>query len=279
MISVSGLSFRYAGSAGLALDGVSLTVPDGGFLGVTGHSGSGKSTLLNAINGVIPHHFTGDYYGSVTVDGRDTVETGIADLSRSVGSVLQDVESQMVASVVEDEIMFGLENFGFGREEAERRLTEALDGVGAADLRERETDSLSGGQKQKVAIASVLALSPGILVLDEPTGELDPVSSREIFKLLRRLNEERGVTVVVAEQKTQLLCEFARELAVMRGGGVVLNGPVRRVLGACGEMRRAGAGVPEFAELAGLLRERGLYYGDAPLNIDEAEIMVRSAAA
>ncbi|MCL1889416.1 MAG: energy-coupling factor ABC transporter ATP-binding protein [Desulfovibrionaceae bacterium] len=139
MIEIQNLSFRYAGGNKNALSDINLSVADGEFLGIIGSSGAGKSTLTYAINGVVPHHFNGDYYGKILVNGLDTVETGIDALSRQVGSVFQDIDGQMVAQVVEDEILFGLENFGIARNEIEGRLEEALAAAGdlAAEVRVR----------------------------------------------------------------------------------------------------------------------------------------------
>ncbi|MCL2320312.1 MAG: energy-coupling factor ABC transporter ATP-binding protein, partial [Treponema sp.] len=230
MVEIRNLSFRYNGGKENALSGINLSVAEGEFLGIIGSSGAGKSTLAYAINGVVPHCYFGDYYGEIRVNGMDTVETGIDTLSRQVGSVFQDIDGQMVAQVVEDEILFGLENFGIGRDEIEGRLKEGLAAAGIEDLRYRELSSLSGGQKQRTALAAVIALRPRIIVLDEPTGELDPQASRKIFECLRDLNKEHGITVIVVEQKIMLLCEFAKHLAVMSRGRLVLSGTVEEVL-------------------------------------------------
>ena len=276
MIRISGLSFRYRGGSEEALKEIDLTVRRGDFLGIIGSSGAGKTTLLHAINGIVPHHFRGEFYGSVEVDGSDTVENRPEDLARKVGSVRQDFESQMVSSVVEDEILFGLENFSVPRDDIEHRIADALDKTGIANLRERNIATLSGGQKQKVAIAAIIALMPEILILDEPTGELDPRSSRQIFLLLKELNEKHGITVVVVEQKIMLLCEFAGSLAVMDRGRIILEGPVAEVLTNSREMERAGVNCPRVVTLADRLREERLYDGPAPVSISEAEAMVRS---
>ena len=153
------------------------------------------------MNGIIPHCYPGDFFGSVVVEGNDTCETALTDISLVVGSVCQDIDSQFVASVVDDEMLYGLENFGVPHDEIEARMVEALEDMGIGDLRDRTIDSLSGGQKQKVAIASILALRPKVLVLDEPTAELDPASSVGVFDLLTRYAREHGTTVVVVEQK------------------------------------------------------------------------------
>ena len=137
MIQIQGLSFTYKGEKAPALREISLSVPDGGFLGVIGPAGAGKTTLARAITGMIPHHYRGDYYGRVTVNGLDTVDTSLNDLSRIVGMVFQNVESQIISPVVEDELLYGLENFGIPREEIPVRIEEALAKTGIPDLRER----------------------------------------------------------------------------------------------------------------------------------------------
>ena len=275
MIEIQELTFTYREEPSPALSGVSLSVPDGAFLGVIGPAGAGKTTLTRAISGVIPHHYTGDYYGSVRVGGLDTVDTPLTDLSRLVGMVFQDVDSQIISSVVEDEILYGLENFGVPREEIPARLNFALNRVGISDLRERTVASLSGGQRQKVAIASVIALRPRVLVLDEPTGELDPRSSRQVFSLLKSLNAEYGITVVVVEQKIMLLCEFADLLAVLVEGKIVRQGKTREVLAKSDELEALGVNCPRVTLLTRLLSEKLGKSLPVSVSLDEAEKLVR----
>ena len=275
MIDIQDLTFTYKDEPAPALSGISLTVTDGAFLGIIGPAGAGKTTLIRAVSGIIPHHYTGDYYGSVRVNGLDTVDTPLTDLSRLVGMVFQDVDSQIISSVVEDELLYGLENFGVPREEIPSRLEFALDRVGIADLRDRTIASLSGGQRQKVAIASVIALRPRVLVLDEPTGELDPRSSRQIFSLLKALNREYGITVVVVEQKIMLLCEFADMLAVLDQGKIVRQGKTREVLARSDELEALGVNCPRVTLLTRLLSERLGKSLPVSISLDEAEKLVR----
>ncbi len=275
MIQIQDMSFTYKGENQPALQEIRLSVPDGGFLGIIGPAGAGKTTLARAVTGMIPHHYKGDFYGSVTVDGMDTFETSLPDLSRIVGMVFQDVDSQIISPMVEDELLYGLENFSVPREEIPARIEEALQKVGIADLRERTIGSLSGGQRQKVAIASIIALKPQILVMDEPTGELDPRSSRQVFSLLKELNEEHGVTVIIIEQKIMLLCEFARQLAVLSEGRIVRQGDTRDVLAHSEELEALGVNCPRVTTLSRILGERTGERQPACINLDEAEAMVR----
>ncbi|MCR4578996.1 MAG: ATP-binding cassette domain-containing protein [Treponema sp.] len=285
MVQISKLTFKYEDSQENALENINLNVEKGDFLGIIGESGAGKTTLCSAINALIPHHFKGDYYGSVKVNGKDTFEIEPGMLALTVGSVFQDIDSQMLSTFVEDELLFGLENFGIPKDQIEERIASALKEIGIEDLRYREISSLSGGQKQKVAIASIIALEPEILVLDEPTGELDPASSRQIFQLLEKLNREKGMTIIVVEQKIMLLCEFARKLAVMEKGKLAAYGSVREVLQNAEKLEEKGVNIPRVVTLSRKLRHDGLIPAELAeeeclaLNSDEAANLVKKICA
>ena len=258
MIEIQELTFKYTDSKKNALENITLNIEKGDFVGIIGESGAGKTTFCSCLNGLIPHHYTGDYYGSVKVEGQDTFEIKPDKLALKVGSVFQDIESQIVSYFVEDEILFGLENFGVPADQIEGRITEALEALDIADLRHREISTLSGGQKQKVVFASILALQPEYLILDEPTGELDPASSLQIFKLLKKLNEEKGITIIIAEQKIMLLCEFVKKLLVLEKGTCVHYGEIRSTLTHQREMEEAGINCPRVLTLAGKMMDEGL---------------------
>lgn len=261
MIQIEDFTFRYREGAAPVVEGVSLSIPAGAFVGITGAAGSGKSTLTYAMNGIVPHCYPGDFYGSVRIDGMDTCEAGLTDISRVVGSVCQDIDSQIVSSIVEDEVLYGLENFGVPHREIPTRVTEALEAVGIADLRDRVIASLSGGQKQKVAIASILALRPKVLVLDEPTAELDPASSRAVFSLLAAYARDHGTTVVVVEQKIALLSEFADMLVIVDGGSIRFADEPAAVLAHSEELLALGVNCPRSTTLMNRLAAAGLYGG------------------
>ena len=261
------------------LQDISLSIPDGQFVGITGAAGCGKSSLTYVLNGIVPHCYPGDFYGSVHVDGLDTCESSLTDLSRLVGSVCQDIESQMVSSMVEDEILYGLENFAVPRAQIEGRIAQALDDMGIADLRHRAIAGLSGGQKQKVAIASILALNPRVLVLDEPTAELDPASSYNVFSLLKRYSQEHDTTVIVVEQKIALLSEFADRLLIVEDGGIRFDGAPAEVLEHADELLEMGVNCPRSTSLSVALRRRGLYAGAVCENVSQATAMVKEVLA
>lgn len=279
MIEIRDFTFQYRESEHPVVSGINLTIPDGAFVGITGAAGSGKSTLTYALNGIIPHCYPGDFYGSVVVDGLDTCEVALTDLSQVVGSVCQDVDSQFVTSIVEDEVLYGLENFGVPRDQIEGRVSQALSDMGIGDLRDRVISSLSGGQKQKVAIASILALQPKVLVLDEPTAELDPASSQGVFELLATYAREHGTTVVVVEQKIALLSQFADLLVIVDEGHIRFADTPAEVLAHSDELKSIGVNCPRSTTLMNRLRVEGLYDGAAVRTVSEACEALRRVVA
>ena len=283
MIEISDFSFKYYEGTEPAVRDVNLSIPAGTFVGMTGAAGSGKSTLTYAMNGIIPHCYPGDFYGTVIVDGLDTCEASLTDLSRVVGSVCQDIDSQIVTSIVEDEMLYGLENFGVPHDEIAARVDEALAEMGISDLRDRVIASLSGGQKQKVAIASVLAMKPKVLVLDEPTAELDPASSLSVFELLARYAREHGTTVVVVEQKIALLSQFADLLVIVEDGSIRFADTPANVLAHSEELLEIGVNCPRSTTLMNRLAADGVYGGPVCRNVEEAcealvEVLGRNVA-
>ncbi len=274
MIDIKGLSFIYGGSKEPALDNINLRINEGEFVGIIGPTGAGKSTLTMCLNGVIPHFQNGDFYGEVRVDGKDTVENSCASLAYSVGSVFQDPESQIVSSIVEEEIAFGLENLNTPRPQMLSRVKDSLDMAGIPNLIHSSTAQLSGGQKQRVAIAAAIALRPKILVLDEPTSELDPQGSLDIFNTLKMLNKEYNITVIVVEQKIQLLTEYCSRLVVMDKGKAILDGPVRSILAEQETLQRIGVNCSPVTRLAYMLKKQGLYQGEFPINVDETFMVI-----
>lgn len=281
IIKLDDVSFSYGHEAQNALDHVSLAIEKGEFVGVIGPSGAGKSTLAAVMSGAIPHHYTGQLFGTTLVDDRDTCEITLTDISRVVGSVLQDIDAQMVAPIVEDEMLFGLENFGIPHDQIEERISQTLTTVGISDLRHREIATLSGGQKQKVAIAAVIAMAPNVLVLDEPTAALDPASSTLVFDTLHQINREHGITVVVIEQKVALLSKYCSRVLVMADGKLAFDGEPHQVFAHASELRQMGVDSPRVARIANSLAEVGLLPSDqAPcLNVSEAHQLISSLLA
>lgn len=275
IIEVKDVTFTYSGAQRHALERVSLAVAEGEFVGVIGPSGAGKSTLAGVMSGAVPHHFTGELYGACLVDGKDTCEVTLTDVSRLVGSVLQDIDAQFVASNVRDELLFGLENFGVTRDEIPARMQQALETVGIEDLCDREIATLSGGQKQKVAIAAILALRSRVLVLDEPTAALDPASSTLVFETLREVNRSAGITVVVIEQKVALLSEYCSRVVVFEQGKLIFDDTPRKVFSHGERLREIGVDSPRVARVSNSLAAAGLCEPGGPaLSVDEVAALV-----
>ena len=231
MIYFQQVSFTYPGAVESALQDVSLHLPAGTVALVTGASGSGKSTLLRCTNGLVPHFSGGQLSGSLRVDGLDPVQISPQGMSRHVGFVFQDPEAQFVVDRVEDEIAFALENLALPRAEMEARVAEALGLLELESLRSRRVETLSGGERQRVAIAAALALRPRLLVLDEPTSQLDPHSAEEVLQALQRLNRTLGLTILLSEHRLERVLPFTGQLIYLESGRPgVISGPPRSVL-------------------------------------------------
>ena len=249
MIEIRNVTFHYLRSTKPALDSVSLTIGDREFIGILGPSGSGKSTLALTLNGIIPNSIRGTFSGEVII--RDpktgkvfkTTETPVPKLSTLVGLVLQNPESQLFNMTVEDEVAFALENLGLPREEIAKRVEWALKVTGLKGLEDEFPPNLSGGEKQRLAIASVIAMKPSHLVLDEPTSQLDPRGKREVLDVIKRLNRE-GTTVIIVEHDSRFLFRNADRLVVLSGGRIVFQGEPRKVAERIEELVEIGVKVP-----------------------------------
>ena len=229
MIAFHQVTYTYPGASVPILRDVNLRIPSGALALVTGPSGAGKSTLLRCINGLVPHFSGGVFHGQVDVAGLDPVRASPRQVSQSVGFVFQDPESQFVFDGVEDEIAFALENAAIPFAEMHARVAEVLELLGLTRLRSRPLDSLSGGEQQRVAIAAALALRPSILVLDEPTSQLDPKGAEDVLQALERLQRLQGLTVVLAEHRLERILPFA-DLLVHVENQQVIAGPPRQGL-------------------------------------------------
>ena len=266
IIRMRDVTFAYEGAGKNAVDGVSLEVRRGEFLAVLGRNGSGKSTLarlLNALN--LP---TG---GEIIVDGLRATEENPYDVRRVCGMVFQNPDNQIVATVVEEDCAFGLENLGVPSEEIRRRVDDALRAVGMSDRALSSPSMLSGGQKQRVAIAGVLAMKPKIIVFDESTAMLDPVGRRDVFQIAKRLNREEGVTVVWI---THLMEEAAQadRLIVMDSGKIAQEGTPRAVFSNVEAVLRLGLEAPEMMRLARELRAAGLEIAPDTMTTEEMAV-------
>ena len=257
MLQIDALSFRYPEAGRKAVDGFSLSVGEGGVAVLAGPSGCGKSTLLRAVNGLIPHMYAGDYSGDVRVGGASVKATAMRELAQRVGFLFQNPENQIFMFTVERDVAFGLENLGVPRPEMRRRVDEAISLLGIEALSQRAPHELSDGQKQRVALAGVIAMNPRLVILDEPTSLLDPKTALELVALVSKLRKELGTTFVVVEHRLDLLVKVADRLVVMSEGRKVLDGAPSEVL--LGEEAGAyGVSVPAVVRLQKMLAKDGI---------------------
>ena len=217
---IENLSFRYRSRQELALKDIQLTVTRGEILLIAGASGCGKTTLARCINGLIPRSYKGELSGRIQICGIDIAAMPLAKISQMVGTVLQDPERQILGSRVLSEVAFGLENLGLPREEILAAAHQALEHLGISELRDRETFNLSGGEKQKVALAGVLAMKPNLLLLDEPLASLDPASAQETLEIVRRLADE-GMTVLMVEHRVEDVLKISPDRVLYLQGGEI----------------------------------------------------------
>ena len=261
IIKTQQLVFRYTTEEGVAptvLDGIDLTIEPGSFVAILGHNGSGKSTLAKHFNAILLPSG-----GKVWVSGLDTAdEARLLDIRRQVGMVFQNPDNQIVASVVEEDVAFGPENLGVPPQEIRRRVDAALTTVGMEGYATRAPHLLSGGQKQRVAIAGVIAMEPACIVLDEATAMLDPVGRREVLSTVKKLNREKGITVVLITHHMDEAAQADR-LIVMHDGHIVRDGAPAQVFQDVEGLRSLGLEVPETVSLMYELRKAGV---DVPLD-------------
>ena len=261
IIQAQGVRFSYVTAEGVAptvLDGVDLNIEEGSFVAILGHNGSGKSTLAKHMNAILLP--TG---GKVYVNGMDTADDSLLlNIRKAVGMVFQNPDNQIVANVVEEDVAFAPENLGVPPEEIRRRVDDALKAVGMYEFREHAPHLLSGGQKQRIAIAGVIAMEPRCIVLDEPTAMLDPIGRRDVLRTIKKLNRERGVTVVLITHHMDEAAQADR-LVVMTKGKVVADGAPKEVFQDVEGLKRVGLTVPETTQLLWELRQEGL---DVPLD-------------
>jgi len=248
MIEVEGLTFFYKKSNIPALKEVSLSISKGKSVAIMGCTGAGKSTLVLTFNGIIPKFLKGKFSGRVVVDGVDTNDSSVMELSRKVGMVFQDFEVQLFSTNVELEVAFLPENLGLGRNEIKERVRKYVDFVGLSDFLKRQPAELSGGEKQRLAIASVLAGEPEVICLDEPTTDLDPKGKRKIVEIAKALQRDKDTTLIMIEHEVDEITTFD-EVALMKEGEIIQRGKPEDVLCNVELLEKTGVRPPQVAEL------------------------------
>jgi energy-coupling factor transport system ATP-binding protein len=272
VIDISELTYTYPTSDTPALDGISLQIEEGEFVAIIGNNGAGKSTLCYAITGFVPHFFKGKLLGKVLVAGEDTSVANLNKLVLNVGMVFQNSFNQISGAKfsVFEEVAFGLENTGVPREEIMRRVEAMLELTGIRELAERSPYSLSGGQQQRVALASILVMEPKVLVLDEPTSQLDPIGTREVFQVIKEMSA-RGLTVILVEHKVEWVAEFADRVVAMQDGKIIMEGTPAEVL-TSQRLTDSGFGLSRYTQVARRAAQQGLWQSGRrlPVTLQEA---------
>jgi energy-coupling factor transporter ATP-binding protein EcfA2 len=243
------VSFKYPKAPDFALHEINLSVKRGEFLAVVGPTGAGKTTLCLTLNGIVPHFYGGDFYGEITVNALDTVEHPTHRLAEHVGMVFEDSEMQLTAPTAFAEVAFALENIRLPADEIGRRVTSSLEAVRLHGLEDKHPHQLSGGQKQRLAIAAALALEPAVLVLDEPTSQLDPVGTDEVFALLRELNRTLEITIVLASHASEELAEFTDRTVLLSQGRLLNDAPPTEFFQDVETLRSVGVRPPQVTEV------------------------------
>jgi len=278
LIEVHSLTYTYPGADRPTLVDISFEVSEGEFIVLTGPSGCGKSTLCRCLNGLIPHSYGGEFKGKVIVDGLNTLEHPVYVLAQKVGLVFQTPENQLFCSTVEKEIAFGLENLGLPRDEILKRIDEALELMDIKHIRYSSPEELSGGEQQKVAIAACLAMKPKVLVLDEPTAHLDPLSAFRLLKTLEKLNQELNIAILLVEHRLDMVVESADRVMVMHEGKIIVDAPPQQAF-TKDIVREIGVGIPKVVKLYTELKSAGLSLGRPPLTPEhlarELEVFLR----
>ena len=272
LVDLQNVTYKYPLTETPALQAIDLQIAEGEFVAVIGPNGAGKSTLCYTISGFIPHFFKGDLSGTVEVAGVETQQSSLSEWVLKVGLAFQNPFNQISGAkyTVYEEIAFGLENTGVPRQQIRERVDQIIVQTGIAELAERSPYSLSGGQQQRVALASILVMQPKVLVLDEPTSQLDPLGSREVFQVIKGMSQQ-GLTVVMVEHKVEWIAQFADRVIALDDGRLVLQGKPAEVL-TSELLSELGFGLSRFTTVARRAAQQGLWPAERrlPMTLEEA---------
>lgn len=259
MIRLEDVTYRYPRGEKPALQDLTLAIPEGQFFGIVGANGAGKSTLCYALSGFVPHFYKGELSGQVEIDGRSIPETSLSQLAGVVGLVFANPFNQITGArfTVQEEIAFGLENLGVPRAEILDRIDEVMTLFDLTELADRPPIALSGGQQQRLALASIVIMRPRLLVLDEPTSQLDPIGTREVFSALESLIVRENITVVLVSHKLEWVAAFADRVAILHQGQIVADGLPGEILSSP-RLSEYGLAPTRFTRAAGLAQAKHL---------------------
>ena len=272
MIELKNVSFKYELQEEKTIKNLDLYVKQGEFVGIIGKNGSGKTTLCNIIRGIIPDFVQGEITGSISIDNKNINDIERGEMAELVGFVFQNPFSQIsgIKKTVFEEIAYGLENLGVPREEIRQRVTDVIKLLKIEDLQDKNPNELSGGQSQRVAIASIIVMNPKVLIFDEPTSQLDPLGTEEIFDILKLLKSQNK-TIILVEHKIDLIAEYADRVVVMDDGEIIFNGETHEVL-SNDKIEQHNVSMPIVSKLAYKLNaEKSRFFKNIPITLDECK--------
>src|SRR6266498_6023672 len=271
IVNLKNVTYKYPLTDSPALQNINLQVDEGEFVAIIGPNGAGKSTLCYTLAGFIPHFFKGELIGTIEVAGVESLTSSLNEWVLNVGLAFQNPFNQISGAkyTVFEELAFGLENIGVSREEMKVRVEDAMKLTGIRDLANRSPYSLSGGQQQRVALTSILVMQPKVLVLDEPTSQMDPIGTREVFGVIREM-AHRGLTVILVEHKVEWIAAFADRVIALKDGSILLEGTPGEVF-TSSLLAENGFGISRYTSVARRAKELGLWKKDKlPVTLDEA---------
>ena len=272
MIELKNVSFKYELQEEKTIKNLDLYVKQGEFVGIIGKNGSGKTTLCNIIRGIIPDFVQGEITGNIIIDNKNIDDIERGEMAELVGFVFQNPFSQIsgIKKTVFEEIAYGLENLGVPREEIRQRVTDVIKLLKIEDLQDKNPNELSGGQSQRVAIASIIVMNPKVLIFDEPTSQLDPLGTEEIFDILKLLKSQNK-TIILVEHKIDLIAEYADRVVVMDDGEIIFNGETHEVL-SNDKIEQHNVSMPIVSKLAYKLNEeKSGFFKNIPITLDECK--------
>ncbi|HLE28622.1 MAG TPA: ATP-binding cassette domain-containing protein [Anaerolineales bacterium] len=279
IIEIQNYSWRYSYAKMPALNGINLIIEEGAFVGIIGPNGSGKTTLAYSLDGLIPSQYRGIKQGAVNILGREVEAYPAGALQKLVGVVFSDPEAQFTAMTVEDELVFGMENLGLSVPEIRERLEWVTELAELGHLLEKPPYEISGGQKQRVALAAVLAMTPRVMILDEPTSMLDPVSRKRVFDVLVRLKEEQRNTIIVIEHNLENLASLADRMILLSNGELLLEDETHAFFEKMDLLLENGIHPPGAMLFIHRLMQEGYYASRLPLTVDEAAACLTEVVA
>ena len=269
LIKFNNFHFRYKGNDEYALNNINLEIESNRFILLAGETGSGKTSLIRCMNGLIPQFYAGYYKGQVEISGKNTTETTISELSSEVGIVFQNPENQLIAMNVEHEIAFGLENLGIPREEIKEKIKEVVEITEIESIIDKAPFEISGGEQQRVAIASILVLEPMVIVLDEPTANLDPLFARKILNLLKKIQVEKKMTIIISEHRMDLLLPLVDDIILMKESEIIAHDTKDKIINS-NTFENLNINKPKIYSIFNELKNRNQFQRDIPVSIQDA---------